>query len=127
MFVIQVVHSIVMSQAEAKGLSATQYGFVIGSFTLGQVIVAPATGRLVPIMTTRISCIIGMLLMAISTIMFATLDRVSQGWTFFGLACMLRLAAAVGSSLMSTAAFTQLFLSYPRHLPSCVVSCKSSS
>lgn len=110
------------SQAENKGLSATQYGFVIGAFTFGQVIFTPASGHLVTIMTPKVACVSGMMIMACSTITFSFVILVPDGWIFFVIASCLRLVSAVGSCLMSTAAFTQIFLSFPDRIPICVVS-----
>ena len=62
-----------MMQAESKGLSVTQYGFVFGSFTFGQLVFAPLTGSLVRIISPKYACVAGMFIIGCSTTAFAFL------------------------------------------------------
>lgn len=84
---------------------------------------SPLTATLVPLLTPKGASVSGMTLIGLSTLAFAFLPHLPSRTPFFAAAIALRILAAIGSALMSTAAFSQLLLHFSDRISNSFVSC----
>lgn len=93
-------------QAEKRGVTPTEYGFIFGIFEFGQFMFAPVAGILIPMLSTKVAVTGGLFLTAVCTMLFASLQWSPPESTFFWLAFMLRFVSAAGAASYFTAVFT---------------------
>ncbi|KAI2810768.1 hypothetical protein BLOT_001932 [Blomia tropicalis] len=100
-------------EAEMKGASATQYGFVFGIYELMILLTAPLFGKMV----TRYSPITiskyGLLICGASTIVFGFIDKAPSGLTFIILAYLIRIVEGISASAFMTASYTVMAAKFP--------------
>lgn len=109
-------------QAEAKGVSSTEYGLIFGVFALGQLLCYPLAARMVPVLTAKWSIVGGMFLTSVCTTGFAYLQWCPEGWPFFWTAFLLRLVSAVGVAFSLTAILTFSLSRFKEHITVVAVS-----
>ena len=93
-------------EATRRGVSQTVTGAVFSSFALTQLIVYPATGRLVPLLGVTRSYCLGLTATGVTTIVFGLLPCIRDKWTFIAACVVTRALEATAVSILSTAALT---------------------
>lgn len=100
-------------EAEAKGASATEYGFVFGIFELTVFIVSPLLGQNLGRFGAKRVFNIGILTTGTCSVLFGLLDRIENGKWFIALSFIIRIVEAVGNSGFLTASFSIIAKEFP--------------
>ncbi|XP_059481311.1 MFS-type transporter SLC18B1-like [Neocloeon triangulifer] len=101
-------------EAEAKGASATEYGFVFGIYELTSFISCPIFGVYLPKLGPRFVYNAGIFVTAGSCILFGVLDLVRQHVSFLALSFAVRVVEALGSAGTLTATFAIIAAEFPQ-------------
>lgn len=105
-------------EAEKKGCTATEYGFVFGSFELVAFVTSPIFGSLIQKVGLKYMLVLGIVLNALSTIAFGYLTYVdSRNW-FLVLSLALRVLESLGATGAMIAAFSLTAVSFPESVAS---------
>ncbi|XP_076326306.1 MFS-type transporter SLC18B1-like isoform X2 [Tachypleus tridentatus] len=100
-------------EAEMKGATPTQYGFVFGVFYLTVFIFSPVFGKLMVLITPRFILIAATFIVGITSILFGVIDRSPNGTPFIALAFAIRIVEGVGSAAFLTSSFTIIAAEFP--------------
>jgi len=101
------------AEAEEKGASPTQYGFVFGIFQLTAFIVSPVIGRFLPRLGHRLTFSGGLGFTGLLNIMFGLLNLVDGVETFIALSFLVRILTAFGYSSFLASSFTLIAQLFP--------------
>lgn len=105
-------------EAEKKGCSATEYGFVFGSFELVAFVTSPVFGSLIQKVGLKYMLVIGIVLNAVSTIAFGYLTYIDERNVFLLLSLFLRVLESLGATGAMVAAFSLTAVSFPESVAS---------
>ncbi|XP_029342889.1 MFS-type transporter SLC18B1 isoform X1 [Acyrthosiphon pisum] len=105
-------------EAEKKGCTATEYGFVFGSFELVTFISSPVFGSLVQKVGLKYMLVIGIVLNALSTIAFGYLTYIDERNIFLLLSLCLRVLESLGATGAMVATFSLTAISFPESVAS---------
>ncbi|KAF8791572.1 MFS-type transporter SLC18B1-like isoform X1 [Argiope bruennichi] len=94
------------SEAEKKGATATEYGFIFGIFQLTIFVTAPLMGKIVPYTSPKFLLNTGILTVGVTCILFGTLDLVLDTTSFVALAFVIRTVEGVGAAALRTSCYT---------------------
>lgn len=83
---------------------------MFAAFTFGQLLIAPFSDTVVRSLSPKCCCVLGSLIMAVSTTAFAFVSRLPAGTPFFASCLILGLVCSTGSALLTTASFTLIFV-----------------
>nr|CAD7442916.1 unnamed protein product [Timema bartmani] len=101
-----VLYGLSMFQAESKGATATEYGFVFGIFELVSFICSPLIGKYVNVIGPKFLLKSGLFVAGICSMLFGFLHFVEGHAEFIGLSFAIRIVESVGASAATTAAFS---------------------
>lgn len=101
------------AEAEQKGATATEYGLVFGSFELVAFLSSPFFGRYIHSIGTNCLLSLGMLLNAVTAILFGFLDYVTTHNEFIILSFVLRILESLGATAALIAAFSLTAACFP--------------
>nr|CAD7204864.1 unnamed protein product [Timema douglasi] len=101
-----VLHGLSMFQAESKGATATEYGFVFGVFELVSFICSPLIGKYVNVIGPKFLLKSGLFVAGICSMLFGFLHFAEGHAEFIGLSFAIRIVESVGASAATTAAFS---------------------
>nr|CAD7410570.1 unnamed protein product [Timema cristinae] len=93
-------------EAESKGATATEYGFVFGVFELVSFICSPLIGKYVNVIGPKFLLKSGLFVAGICSMLFGFLHFVEGHAEFIGLSFAIRIVESVGASAATTAAFS---------------------
>lgn len=94
------------SEAELKGATPTEYGFIFGIFQLTIFITAPLMGKIVPYVSPKFLLNSGVFTVGITCAVFGTLDLVQSTQAFVALAFVVRTVEGIGAAAMRTSCYT---------------------
>lgn len=94
------------AEAEKKGATPTEYGFIFGIFQLTIFVMAPIMGKLVPYISPKFLLNSGILTVGVTCVLFGTLDMVEGRTTFVALAFVVRTIEGVGAAALRTSCYT---------------------
>lgn len=100
-------------EAEKKGATATQYGFVFGVFELTVFIVSPIYGKYLNKLGPKFVFNAGIFTTASCSILFGFLDKVEDTNLFIGLSFAIRIVEAMGNAGFLTASFAIIAKEFP--------------
>ncbi|CAL8093269.1 unnamed protein product [Orchesella dallaii] len=100
-------------EAESKGVTPSQYGFVFGIFEFVKVFASPLYGKYMNQLGTRKIFLGSLYIVAICSILFGLLDEISDATTFLVCSLALRVVEAIGSSGYSCALFSIIAHEFP--------------
>ncbi|GFR33623.1 MFS-type transporter SLC18B1 [Trichonephila clavata] len=100
-------------EAELKGATPTQYGFVFSVFELVVIVMSPVYGKLIPRVTPKFLITSGVLVGGIACCAFGSLDYVPAGTTYIALAFVVRIFEGFGAASLMTASFTIVAATFP--------------
>ncbi|XP_013785234.2 MFS-type transporter SLC18B1-like [Limulus polyphemus] len=100
-------------EAEMKGATPTQYGFVFGVFYLTVFVFSPIFGKLMVVITPRFMLIAAIFIVGITSILFGLIDKSPNGTPFIALAFAIRIVEGVGSAAFLTSSFTIIAAEFP--------------
>ncbi|XP_043211164.1 MFS-type transporter SLC18B1-like [Amphibalanus amphitrite] len=100
-------------EAEKKGATATQYGFVFGVFELTVFIVSPIYGKYLNKLGPKFVFNAGIFTTASCSILFGFLDKVEDTRLFIGLSFAIRIVEAMGNAGFLTASFSIIAKEFP--------------
>ncbi|XP_054273005.1 MFS-type transporter SLC18B1-like isoform X2 [Macrosteles quadrilineatus] len=103
-------------EAELKGATATEYGLVFGSFELIAFLSSPILGKYLDSWGAKTTLHLGMILAALSAILFGMLDYVMAHNWFISLSFLLRITEALGSTAALVAAFSITAAVFPKSI-----------
>ncbi|GFQ98152.1 MFS-type transporter SLC18B1 [Trichonephila clavata] len=101
------------AEAERKGATATEYGFIFGIFQLTIFVTAPLMGKIVSNVSPKFLLNSGILSVGVTCILFGTLDLVSSTTSFVALAFVVRTVEGVGAAALRTALYTIIASQFP--------------
>ncbi|MCL4147365.1 UNVERIFIED_CONTAM: hypothetical protein GTU68_030223, partial [Idotea baltica] len=102
------------SEAEAKGATATQYGFVFGVFELTVFLSSPFYGRFLSAIGPSFLFSAGIFTTGTTCILFGLLDGVLEAQAFIGLSFAIRIIEALGNAAFLTASFSLIAREFPQ-------------
>ncbi|XP_005099602.1 MFS-type transporter SLC18B1 [Aplysia californica] len=100
-------------EAERKGSSETEIGFIFSSFEIGIILSAPTFGRFITRIGTKFLFITGMLVAGSSTILFSVLNLCPPGAIFVTLTILCRVVMSLGVSAYVTASLAIVCEEFP--------------
>ncbi|KAG8192443.1 hypothetical protein JTE90_017973 [Oedothorax gibbosus] len=100
-------------EAELKGATPTQYGFVFSVFELVIIIMSPVYGKMIPRVTPKFLIISGVLIGGLACCAFGSLDYVPAGTWYITLAFIVRIFEGFGAASLMTASFTIVAATFP--------------
>ncbi|XP_037082981.1 MFS-type transporter SLC18B1-like [Pollicipes pollicipes] len=100
-------------EAEKKGATATQYGFVFGIFELTVFLVSPLYGKYLNRIGPKFVFNAGIFTTASCSILFGFLDKVYDTELFIGLSFAIRIVEAMGNAGFLTASFAIIAKEFP--------------
>lgn len=101
------------AEAERKGASATQYGFVFGVFELTVFLASPFYGRFLSSIGPSFLFSAGIFTTGSTCILFGLLDKVFPTEAFIGLSFAIRIVEALGNAAFLTASFSLIAREFP--------------
>lgn len=105
-------------EAEKKGATPTEYGFVFGVFELVDFIFCPIYGNFIRVIGPKFMLNAGNFVMATCCIIFGFLDRSPAGVPFISLAFAVRIVEALGQAGFITASYTIVAYEFPGNVAS---------
>lgn len=105
-------------EAQIKGVSATESGFVFSVFELTIFLVAPIFAKLVAIVKPRFLLLSGLFYVGMASILFGSLKMSPPGSVFLGLAIAVRVFEGLGTAAFQTAVFSIVAAEFPKSLAS---------
>ncbi|XP_071946856.1 MFS-type transporter SLC18B1-like [Antedon mediterranea] len=103
-------------EAEQKGASQTEIGFIFGIYSAVQFIVAPIWGKFIPVLGARFVFIIGYIITGATNVSFGFFDRIASGTPFVATCLLARAFQGVGTSGVFTAAMTMVAYTFPNKI-----------
>ncbi|XP_045471927.1 MFS-type transporter SLC18B1-like [Harmonia axyridis] len=103
-------------EAEKKGCSATEYGFVFGVFELVVFIISPIYGQHLNRIGAKVTFNAGIYTTGICAILFGLLDRVNGHTPFIVLSFTIRIIEALGNAAFLTASFAIIAKEFPNNV-----------
>ncbi|KAI1305388.1 MFS-type transporter SLC18B1 [Halotydeus destructor] len=103
-------------EAEQKGASSTVYGLVFGIYELVIFFMSPMFGKLISVVHANVLVQSGLLLAAVSTILFGLLDHAPAGATFISLAFGVRILEGIGAAAFMTSSYTLMAAEFPERV-----------
>ncbi|KAG8192444.1 hypothetical protein JTE90_017974 [Oedothorax gibbosus] len=100
-------------EAELKGATPTQYGFVFSVFELVVIFMSPIYGKLIPRVTPKFLITCGVLVGGLASCAFGCLDYVPAGTWYITLAFIVRIIEGFGAASLMTASFTIVAATFP--------------
>ncbi|XP_022253802.1 MFS-type transporter SLC18B1-like [Limulus polyphemus] len=100
-------------EAEKKGATAVEYGFVFGVYQLTMFLIAPMCGKMISHITPSFMLNSGISIIGVSSVLFGILDRAPYGNPFVYLAITVRIAEGVGSAAAKTSTYSIIGLQFP--------------
>ncbi|GBL78647.1 MFS-type transporter SLC18B1 [Araneus ventricosus] len=100
-------------EAELKGATPTQYGFVFSVFELVIIIMSPIYGKMIPRVSPKFLITSGVLVGGIACCAFGSLDYVPAGTPYIALAFVVRIFEGFGAASLMTASFTIIAATFP--------------
>lgn len=94
------------AEAERKGATPTEYGFIFGIFQLTIFITAPLMGKIVSYISPKFLLNSGILAVGVTCILFGTLDLVVDTRAFVALAFVIRTVEGTGAAALRTSCYT---------------------
>ncbi|GFT51678.1 MFS-type transporter SLC18B1 [Nephila pilipes] len=101
------------AEAERKGATATEYGFIFGIFQLTIFVTAPLMGRIVSYVSPKFLLNSGILSVGVTCILFGTLDLVVSTSSFVALAFVVRTVEGIGAAALRTALYAIIASQFP--------------
>ncbi|KAI5716047.1 hypothetical protein M8J77_026534 [Diaphorina citri] len=101
------------AEAEMKGASATEYGLVFGSFELVAFLSSPIFGHYIDSIGTRCLLSLGLLVNAVTAILFGFLDYVTAHNEFIIYSFIVRILESLGATAALIAAFSLTAACFP--------------
>ncbi|RXG59967.1 MFS-type transporter SLC18B1 [Armadillidium vulgare] len=101
-------------EAERKGASATEYGFVFGVFELTVFLASPFYGRFLTAIGPSFLFSAGIFTTGTTCILFGLLDKVFLTSAFVGLSFAIRIVEALGNAAFLTASFSLIAREFPQ-------------
>ncbi|GFW65599.1 MFS-type transporter SLC18B1 [Trichonephila clavipes] len=101
------------AEAERKGATATEYGFIFGIFQLTIFVTAPLMGKIVSKVSPKFLLNSGILSVGVTCILFGTLDLTVSTTAFVALAFVVRTVEGVGAAALRTALYTIIASQFP--------------
>lgn len=92
-------------EALHKGVDSRGVGAILAAYELGQLILIPVAGKVIPYIGIKFSISCGCLLVGISTTMFGASVFLPDGSVFLIVSILLRLVSAAGASFLTCAGF----------------------
>jgi len=99
--------------AESKGVSASGYGFIIGTNCLTAFIVTPIIGNHLNLIGVKFAYCAGMLFGGVCCALAGSLEFFEPGSSFLAVAICIRIMHAVGNALVITSSFTYMACEFP--------------
>ena len=106
-------------EAEKRGATATQYGFVFGVFELTMFLCSPLFGRYLSVIGPSFLFSTGVFTAGLSCILFGLLDKVYETNVFLGLSFLTRIFESIGSSAAVTSSLSLVSNNFPENTGSC--------
>ncbi|XP_071449260.1 MFS-type transporter SLC18B1-like [Hetaerina americana] len=100
-------------EAESKGVTPSQYGFVFGIFELTSFLSSPFFGKYLESLGPIFTYNAGLFVSAVCSCLFGLLDLVQQKEDFLILSFAIRIVEALGTSASVTASFTIIAIEFP--------------
>ncbi|CAL1264903.1 unnamed protein product [Larinioides sclopetarius] len=100
-------------EAELKGATPTQYGFVFSVFELVIIIMSPVYGKLIPRVSPKFLVTSGVLVGGVACCAFGSLDYVPAGTPYIASAFIVRIVEGFGAASLMTASFTIIAATFP--------------
>ncbi|XP_046393068.1 MFS-type transporter SLC18B1-like [Ischnura elegans] len=100
-------------EAESKGISPSQYGFVFGVFELTQFLSSPFFGKYLETLGPLFTYNAGIFVAAVCSFLFGLLDLIWKSEDFLILSFAVRIVEALGTSASVTASFTIIAIEFP--------------
>ncbi|GFY72923.1 MFS-type transporter SLC18B1 [Trichonephila inaurata madagascariensis] len=94
------------AEAESKGATPTEYGFIFGIFQLTIFVTAPLMGKIVTYVSPKFLLNSGILAVGVTCILFGTLDLVVDTRAFVSLAFVIRTVEGTGAAALRTSCYT---------------------
>lgn len=104
------------AEAEKKGATATQYGFVFGVFELTVFLVSPIYGRYMSSWGPKLVNNTGIFTVSLMCIVFGFLDRFEDTAMFIGFSFAVRIIEAMGNAAFVTSAFSIIAKEFPKNV-----------
>uniref|UniRef100_A0A8D8VZN9 MFS-type transporter SLC18B1 n=1 Tax=Cacopsylla melanoneura TaxID=428564 RepID=A0A8D8VZN9_9HEMI len=104
------------AEAEKKGATATEYGLVFGSFELVAFLSSPLFGRYIHTIGTRCLLSLGLVVNAVTAIMFGFLDYVQMHDSFIFFSFVIRILESLGATAALIAAFSLTAACFPESM-----------
>lgn len=101
-------------EAERKGATATEYGFVFGIFELTVFLASPFYGRFLSAIGPSFLFSAGIFTTGTTCILFGLLDKVFLTSAFVGLSFAIRIVEALGNAAFLTASFSLIAREFPQ-------------
>ncbi|XP_065203816.1 MFS-type transporter SLC18B1-like [Planococcus citri] len=103
-------------EAERKGASATEYGFVFGVFELVVFLVSPWYGKHVKNIGPKRMFFSGICISGVCSILFGLLDFIDEHIWFISFAFLIRIIEAMGNAAFLTASFAIIANEFPENI-----------
>ncbi|CAG2115762.1 unnamed protein product, partial [Medioppia subpectinata] len=100
-------------EAESKGATPTQYGFVFGVYELMIAVTSPLFGKMIASVSPILFCELGLFISGISTVLFGLLDRLEIGNDFIIMCFVVRIIEGVSSAAFMTASYAIMTKEFP--------------
>ncbi|XP_057364679.1 MFS-type transporter SLC18B1-like [Daphnia carinata] len=104
------------AEAERKGATASQYGFVFGCYELTVFLTSPLFGKYLAKLIPKFMLNGGLVVTGVCSILFGILDKVNDTTAFIGLSFAVRVIEALGSAAFLTAAFAIVAAEFPNSI-----------
>ncbi|XP_046442778.1 MFS-type transporter SLC18B1-like [Daphnia pulex] len=101
------------AEAERKGATASQYGFVFGCYELTVFLTSPLFGKYLAKLIPKFMLNGGLVVTGVCSILFGVLDKIDDTTAFIGLSFAVRVIEALGSAAFLTAAFAIIAAEFP--------------
>ncbi|RWS13124.1 MFS-type transporter-like protein [Dinothrombium tinctorium] len=103
-------------EAELKGATNTQYGFIFGIYEAGIVVFSPIVGRLIPRISPQFLIESGLFIAGGCCVLFGALQWSPPGFTFVASALALRGIESIGGASVFTACYTIIAAYFPERI-----------
>ena len=100
-------------EAELKGCTPSQYGFVFGIFQLTMFVTNSIIGSYVETWGIKTTLNVGLLAVGVSCTIFGFLDKVNDSKAYLGLSLVLRVLEALGSAAYFTGSMSMIAAEFP--------------
>lgn len=104
------------AEAESKGATATEYGFVFGIFELTVFIVSPLYGQYISKIGPKLMFNAGIYITGTTCILFGFLNHINETKPFIYLSFLVRIVEALGNAGFLTASFSIIATEFPNNV-----------